>query len=192
MSACQTVDYPFRKAQKHLAQHHCTMFLFSVPVSPTYGWRLQLCLSMRRNITTSFVPLPFPIGEVQPTNKTHHAVRDGVLCYHPLITSCIRCLCSAVRPAPRVGSGMVTTYTRDCSFIPCGTWRVIQGITPDIVSHIRCAAAHCNRAGCLTSLWGVQVFWEQGATMGGSSGSPLIDVATRRVVRAELRTVATV
>ena len=28
----------------------------------------------------------------------------------------------------------------------------------------------------------VQVYWDQGATMGGSSGSPLIDVATRRVV----------
>ena len=34
---------------------------------------------MRRNITTSFVPLPFPIGEVQPTNRTHYAVRGVVL-----------------------------------------------------------------------------------------------------------------
>ena len=38
----------------------------------------------------------------------------------------------------------------------------------------------------------MQVFWEQGATMGGSSGSPLIDIATRRVVRAALHTVTVV
>lgn len=47
---------------------------------------------------------------------------------------------------------------------------------------MRCAAAF-GHVRVAQEPVGLQVYWEQGATMGGSSGSPLIDVATRRVVR---------
>lgn len=41
---------------------------------------------------------------------------------------------------------------------------------------------HCGAQTPRLTVAAVQVYWDQGATMGGSSGSPLVDVATRRVV----------
>ena len=106
------------------------------------------------SISTDFPAPNFPPDEVQPTSATHFQARP---CLSRWWHALLRGSTHLMRPCPHA----------------CSTTWVVQPLAQ------RKERYHKARCACRPPM---QVTWSLGATVGGSSGSPLIDNSTNKVV----------